>query len=79
MLESARKEFEPTASQITDEKDRRRFNRAVEAAATLRRIDALILLHRSLRLWLPPHVISTSVMLALMIVHIIQVVYYAWK
>jgi Fe-S-cluster-containing dehydrogenase component/CRP-like cAMP-binding protein len=79
LLESARKEFELVASQITDEKERRRFNRAVEAAATLRRVDALILLHRSLRLWLPPHVIFTSLMLALMIVHIIQVVYYAWK
>jgi len=30
-----------------------------------------------LKLWLPPHVASTALMLALMIVHIIQVVYYA--
>jgi len=53
------------------------LDRAIEAAATLRRIDALIYLHRSLKLWLPPHVASTALMLALMIVHIIQVVYYA--
>jgi hypothetical protein len=26
-----------------------------------------------LKLWIPPHIISTSLMLALMIVHIIQV------
>jgi hypothetical protein len=30
-----------------------------------------------LKLWLPFHVITTSIMLALMTVHIIQVIYYA--
>jgi Fe-S-cluster-containing dehydrogenase component len=49
---------------------------AIEKAATMRRVDALIYLHQSLRLWLAPHVIFTSIMLALMIVHIIQVIYF---
>ncbi len=56
--------------------ERRNLERAVEAAATLRRVDALIYLHHLLKIWLPPHVLSTSLMLALMIVHIIQVIYY---
>ena len=52
------------------------FYSAVEKAVTLRRIDALIYLHQSLKLWLAPHVITTSLMLALMIVHIVQVIYF---
>jgi Fe-S-cluster-containing dehydrogenase component/CRP-like cAMP-binding protein len=49
----------------------------IEKAATVRRVDALIYLHQSLKLWLAPHVVLTSLMLALMIVHIIQVIYFA--
>ena len=45
----------------------------------MRRVDALIYLHRALRIWIAPHVISTSIMLALMVVHVIQVVYFAVK
>jgi hypothetical protein len=56
--------------------ERRNLEKAVEAAATLRRVDALIYMHQLLKIWLPPHVLSTSLMLALMIIHIIQVVYY---
>ena len=52
------------------------FFSAVEKAVTMRRVDALIYLHQSLKLWLAPHVIVTSLMLALMIVHIIQVLYF---
>ncbi|HKX32338.1 MAG TPA: cyclic nucleotide-binding domain-containing protein [Blastocatellia bacterium] len=48
---------------------------AIEKAATLRRVDALIYLHQSLKIWLAPHVLFTSIMLALMIVHIIQAIY----
>jgi hypothetical protein len=51
--------------------------RTVEASATLRRVDALIFLHRLLKAWLVPHVVFTSLMLALMVVHIIQVIYFA--
>ncbi len=56
--------------------ERGNFFSAVEKAVTMRRVDALIYLHQSLKLWLAPHVIVTSLMLALMLVHIIQVVYF---
>jgi Fe-S-cluster-containing dehydrogenase component/CRP-like cAMP-binding protein len=46
-------------------------------AATLRRVDALIYLHKGLKAWLIPHVASTSLMLALMLVHVLQVIYFA--
>jgi Fe-S-cluster-containing dehydrogenase component len=52
------------------------FFSAVEKAVTMRRVDALIYLHQSLKLWLAPHVIVTSLMLALMIVHIVQVIFF---
>ena len=82
MLEHAKQEFRVTERNragdagLPDEKQKRRLSRAVEAAVTLRRIDALIYLQRTLKIWLPPHVISTSLMLALMIIHIFQVIYY---
>jgi hypothetical protein len=56
--------------------DRTNVEKVVEDAVALRRVDALIYLHQSLKLWLPPHVLATSLMLALLIVHIIQVVYF---
>src|SRR5262249_19218814 len=77
MLESATNEFKDDLSRLSEAKDATRVRRGIEAAATLRRVDALIYLHKSLKLWLPPHVATTSLMLALMIVHIIQVIYYA--
>jgi len=77
MVETAKAAFNQERATLPSERDRRKLDRAIEAAATLRRIDALIYLHRSLKLWLPPHVASTAMMLALMIIHIIQVVYYA--
>ena len=77
MVETAKAGFSRERATLTTEKDRRKLDRAIEAAVSLRRIDALIYLHRSLKLWLPPHVASTALMLALMIVHIIQVIYYA--
>src|SRR5499426_390100 len=48
------------------------FFSAIEKTVTMRRVDALIYLHHSLKLWLAPHVILTS----LMLVHIIQVLYF---
>jgi len=77
LLARARAELTSLALGLADEKDRRALQKAVESAATLRRVDALIYLHRLLKLWLPPHVASTSLMLALMLVHVIQVIYYA--
>lgn len=77
MIDSAKKEFGREIGQIKDAADREKLGRAIESAVALRRVDALIYLHRSLKLWLPPHVATTSLMLALMIIHIIQVIYYA--
>lgn len=77
LIESAKEEFASEIKGLRNDADRERLSRAIESAATLRRVDALVYLHRSLKLWLPPHVATTSLMLALMIVHIIQVVYYA--
>jgi hypothetical protein len=60
-----------------DTKEKRdSFLKAIERSATLRRVEALIYLHRLLKVWLAPHVISTSVMLALMVVHIVQVIFF---
>ncbi|MGI9106328.1 MAG: cyclic nucleotide-binding domain-containing protein [Pyrinomonadaceae bacterium] len=49
---------------------------AIESTVTLRRVDSLIYLHQLLKLWLAPHVVATSLMLVLMVVHIIQVVFF---
>jgi hypothetical protein len=57
--------------------DRQALARAVEAAVTARRVDALIYLHRLLKLWLPPHIATSSLMIALLVAHIIQVIYFA--
>jgi hypothetical protein len=59
------------------EQDRQAMARAAEAAVTARRVDALIYLHRLLKLWLPPHIAASSLMLALLVAHIIQVIYFA--
>jgi Fe-S-cluster-containing dehydrogenase component len=55
--------------------DRKR-KRTVEAAVTLRRVEALIYLHYVLKAWVVPHALSASVMAALMLLHIIQVIWY---
>jgi hypothetical protein len=73
MLADARAEFREDAEQLTDPKARRSLIEAVETTATLRRVDSLIYLHQLLKLWLAPHVVSASIMLSLMLVHIIQV------
>jgi len=57
--------------------DRDGLLKVAELAATSRRIDALVYLHQTLKLWLAPHVLVTSLMLALLAVHIVQVVYFA--
>jgi Fe-S-cluster-containing dehydrogenase component/CRP-like cAMP-binding protein len=72
----ARTKFEPAAGDLLDPAARRLLIEAIETTATLRRVDALIYLHQLLKLWLAPHVVSTSLMLALMLVHIFQVVYF---
>ena len=72
MLADARQEFRADAEALNDQ-DRRSLMNAIEATATLRRVDSLIYLHQLLKLWLAPHVVAASIMLALMFVHIIQV------
>lgn len=72
----AREEFKERLTRLATAEERDLLIAAVETAVTARRIDALLVLHRSLRSWIPAHVISTALMLALMIVHIVQVVFF---
>ncbi len=76
MLAEAREEFKEDAERLSDIEARRLLMDVVEATVTLRRVDALIYLHQLLKLWLAPHVVSTSIMLALMVVHIVQVIFF---
>jgi Fe-S-cluster-containing dehydrogenase component/CRP-like cAMP-binding protein len=75
-LAQAREEFKDRLMRLATEEERDLLISAVETAVTERRIDALLLLHRSLRVWIPAHVISTALMLALMLVHIVQVIFF---
>ena len=77
LLRHARKEVKTEADSLADPASRRLFDEAVEATVLLRRADSLIYLHQLLKLWLAPHVVATSLMLVLMLVHIIQVVFFA--
>jgi hypothetical protein len=76
ILAEAREEFKEDAEAMSDAQARRLLMDVVEATVTLRRVDALIYLHQLLKLWLAPHVVSTSIMLALMFVHIVQVIFF---
>jgi Fe-S-cluster-containing dehydrogenase component/CRP-like cAMP-binding protein len=73
----AREEIEPLAAELPDAASRRLLTEAVDTTVLLRRVDALIYLHQLLKLWLAPHVVAGSLMLALMIVHVIQVVFFS--
>ena len=73
VLADAREEFREDAERLSDPQARLTLMDIVEATATLRRVDSLIYLHQLLKLWLAPHVVSTSLMLALMVMHIVQV------
>jgi hypothetical protein len=79
LLADARKEFKETITRTATDDERVLLQDAVETAVTLRRVDALILLHRLLKLWIAPHVLATSLMLALMLVHVIQVVFFSQR
>lgn len=76
LLAQARQEFTTRTTRLATNEERDLLLSAVETAVTLRRVDALLLLHRTLRSWIPIHVVSTAVMLALMVVHIAQVVFF---
>ena len=75
-LAKGRLQFKAEMAALDTKEKRNLFLKAIERSATLRRVEALIYLHRLLRVWLAPHVISTSVMLALMVVHIVQVIFF---
>ncbi|MGB8508806.1 MAG: cyclic nucleotide-binding domain-containing protein [Pyrinomonadaceae bacterium] len=76
LLAHAREEFEEEMRTL-DADSRQSFLGIVEASVTLRRVDSLIYLHQLLKLWLAPHVVATSLMLALMLAHILQVLFFA--
>jgi hypothetical protein len=76
VMAQAREEFKERLMRLATDEERDQLISAVETAVTMRRIDALLLLHRALRVWIPAHVISTALMLALMLVHIVQVVFF---
>lgn len=67
--------FEAQKSRLADPQDRAQVDSLTDSLASLRRLDALRFLHWLLKSWLPPHVIVTALMLALLVVHIFQVVY----
>jgi Fe-S-cluster-containing dehydrogenase component/CRP-like cAMP-binding protein len=74
----ARKEFNAQAAALNlDRATHARLIEAVEMAAMTRRVEALIYLHRLLKLWLAPHVAFTVLMLVLLAAHIAQVVIFA--
>jgi hypothetical protein len=75
-LAKARLQFKGEMATLADREKRNLFLKAIERTATLRRVESLIYLHRLLKVWLAPHVISTSVMLALLAVHLVQVVFF---
>lgn len=77
MLAEAREEFREDAENLSSATAHRALMEAVETTATLRRVDSLIYLHQLLKLWLAPHVVSASIMLVLMSVHIIQVILFS--
>ena len=78
-LAKGRLQFKSEMATLDTKEKRDSFLKAIERSATLRRVEALIYLHRLLKVWLAPHVISTSVMLALMVVHIVQVIFFKVK
>jgi len=78
LVDSANQQFETVAKDLSSIQERSAFDEAVRAAALLPRINALIHLHKLLKAWLVPHIASVYVMAALMVVHIVQVVYWSW-
>lgn len=76
LLAQARQEFKDRTMRTATDEERELLISAVEAAVTLRRVDALLALHWLLRVWVPMHIVSTALMLALMVVHIVQVVFF---
>jgi len=72
MLAVLREQY-PFPLERHDPEKRILFMASIEKLATLRRLDALIFLHRLMKVWIPPHIIAASLMLALLLIHIAQV------
>jgi Fe-S-cluster-containing dehydrogenase component/CRP-like cAMP-binding protein len=79
LLAQARQEFKDQTTRLATDEERDLLISAVEAAVTLRRVDALLALHWLLRVWIPMHIVATALMLSLMLVHIAQVVFFSVK
>ncbi len=77
LLAQARQEFKDRTTRLTTDEERDLLIAAVETAVTLRRVDALLALHWLLRFWIPMHIAASAVMLGLMVVHIVQVVFFS--
>lgn len=75
-LAKARLKFRNEIAEFQEKEKRALALKALERMATLRRVEALIYLHRILKIWIAPHVVSTSVMIVLMLAHIAQVVFF---
>jgi len=78
-LAQARQEFKERTTRLATDEERELLIGAVETAVTLRRVDALLTLHWLLRAWIPLHILATAVMLALLLVHIGQVVFFSHR
>ncbi len=79
LLAEARQEFKERTVRLATADERELLLTAVEKAVTLRRVEGLILLHQLLKQWIPLHVVSTALMLALMVVHIIQAILFGLR
>jgi len=76
LLAQARQEFKDRTTRLTTDEERDLLIAAVETSVTLRRVDALLALHWLLKFWIPMHIAATAIMLGLMVVHIIQVIFF---
>src|SRR5678815_5407946 len=79
LLAQARQEFKDRTTRLTTDEERDLLISAVETSVTLRRVDALLALHWLLKFWIPMHIGATAIMLALMLVHVGQVVFFSVK
>lgn len=79
LLAEARGEIKPLTEGLSETESRKLLIETVETIVTLRRVESLVFLHRLLKIWIAPHVVTTSLMLALMAVHIVQAVFFSMR
>ncbi|MFY9571475.1 MAG: cyclic nucleotide-binding domain-containing protein [Blastocatellia bacterium] len=78
LLKTTSRESRIAAEQLRNEEEQRILNEAARAVALLPRVNALISLHRLLKVWIAPHMAFAYVTVALMVIHIFQVLYAIW-